>query len=54
MSVEGVYFITFRSVTYAQRAERLLSRAGFIERLPPAMRVRRKKFNLCVEKKNLQ
>ena len=26
----------------------------FIERLPPAMRVRRKKFNLCVEKKNLQ
>ena len=27
---------------------------AFIERLPPAMRVRRKKFNLCVEKKNLQ
>ena len=26
----------------------------FVERLPPAMRVRRKKFYLCVEKKNLQ
>ena len=29
MKVDGVYFITFRSVTYAQRGERLLSRAGF-------------------------
>ena len=26
----------------------------FVEREPPAMRVRRKKLNLCVEKKNLQ
>ena len=26
----------------------------FVERLPPAMRVSRKKFYLCVEKKNLQ
>ncbi len=29
MKVDGVYFITFRSVTYVQRGERLLSRAGF-------------------------
>ena len=29
MRVDGVYFITFRSVTYAQRGERILSRAGF-------------------------
>ena len=28
MRVDGVYFITFRSVTYAQRGERILSRAG--------------------------
>ena len=27
---------------------------GFVERLPPAMRVSRKKFYLCVEKENLQ
>ena len=27
---------------------------AFAERLPPAMRVSRKKFYLCVEKKNLQ
>ena len=27
---------------------------AFVERLPPAMRVSRKKFYLCVEKKNLQ
>ena len=27
---------------------------GFVERLPPAMRVRRKKLYLSVEKKNLQ
>ena len=26
----------------------------FVERLPPAMRVSRKKFYLCVEKENLQ
>ena len=29
MKVDGVYFITFRSVTYAQRGDRLLNRAGF-------------------------
>ena len=28
MRVDGVYFITFRSVIYAQRGERILSRAG--------------------------
>lgn len=28
--------------------------AVFVERLPPAMRVSRKKFYLCVEKENLQ
>ena len=38
MSVEGVYFITFRSVTYAQRAERLLSRAGFRCRIQRSQR----------------
>jgi hypothetical protein len=27
---------------------------GFVERLPPAMRVSRKKFYLCIEKENLQ
>lgn len=29
MKVDSVYFITFRSVTYAQRGERILSGAGF-------------------------
>ncbi len=29
MRVDSVYFITLRSVTYAQRAERLLKRSGF-------------------------
>lgn len=29
MKVEDVFFITFRSVTYAQRGEQLLRRAGF-------------------------
>lgn len=28
MKVDSVYFITFRSVTYAQRGERILSAAG--------------------------
>ena len=28
MKVEDVYFITFRSVTYAQRGEQLLRRAA--------------------------
>lgn len=38
MSVEGVYFITFRSITYAQRAERLLNRAGFRCRIQRSQR----------------
>ena len=38
MNVDGVYFITFRSVTYAQRAERLLSRAGFRCRIQRSQR----------------
>ena len=29
MKVENVYFITFRSATYAQRGERSLTRGGF-------------------------
>lgn len=38
MNVAGVYFITFRSVTYAQRAERLLNRAGFRCRIQRSQR----------------
>ena len=33
-----------------QRSQCALAGFPFVERLPPAMRVRRKKFYLCVEK----
>lgn len=51
-----VYFITFRSATYAQRAERVLSRAGVrcsVQRTPRWMEEQGCGYSLRVQTGNL-
>lgn len=52
----GDYFITFRSITYAQRGERLMSRAGIrcsVQRTPKWMEEQGCGYSLRVQTGNI-